>query len=386
MTHALAPSLRAILAAIVLAAPVPSLAQQQGEAPPPAVTVVTMAPQSLTLTATLPGRVRAAAEAEVRPQVNGIVTEQLFREGTMVSEGDVLFRIDPTTYEAAVAQARASVTAAEAQLRAAEREFTRVTELSNRGVSTQAAMDAATSARDTAKAQTEVAGAALRTAQIELAHTEVKARLSGRIGLSQTSPGALVTASQAAAMATIRRIDAVHVDVTQSAAEVLKRRRGGMSEDIDTAEVTLTLADGEPFEQTGLLTAAEPHVDELTGVVVLRIEFDNPDGLLLPGMYVQVEMPTARIENAFLVPQEGVSRDRRGNPQTLVVGPDDTVEARPLTLLQDKGAYWVVTEGISDGDRVIVSGLQRAAAGAKVTPQEREAPEASAQPAEPENE
>ncbi|MBR9763993.1 MAG: efflux RND transporter periplasmic adaptor subunit [Rhodobacteraceae bacterium] len=355
--------------AIVLAGSVQ--AQQGGGMPPPAVTVETMQPQSLTLTSTLPGRVRASAEAEVRPQVNGIITERLFREGSMVSEGDVLFRIDPTSYEAAVAQARASVSAAQAQLSAAERDYSRVTELNERGVATQAAMDTAVSARDTALAQVNVAEAALRAAQIQLDHSEVRARLSGRIGLSEASPGSLVTASQATALATIRKLDVVHVDVTQSAAEVLQRRRGA-GDGLDEAPVSLTLADGTAFEHTGLLTAAEPHVDEQTGVVVLRIEFVNPDMLLLPGMYVQVEMPTRQVDDAFLVPQEAVTRDRRGNPQTMVVGADGTVEVRPLTVLQDRGADWVVIEGLTAGDKVIVAGLQRAAPGAKVAPEERE--------------
>ncbi|MGI3171069.1 efflux RND transporter periplasmic adaptor subunit [Pseudooceanicola sp. C21-150M6] len=367
----LVPACTALLVALSLM-PRTARAQQAGSAPPPAVTVETLQPEALTLTATLPGRVRASAEAEVRPQVNGIITERLFREGSMVSEGDVLFRIDATSYEAAVAQARASVSSAQAQLRAADREFTRVNELSGRGVATQAAMDTAVSARDTALAQVDVAEAALRTAEIQLDHTEVRARLSGRIGLSEASPGSLVTASQATALTTIRKLDVVHVDVTQSAAELLQRRRSGGSDDLDAAEVTLTLADGSTFDQKGLLTAAEPHVDEQTGVVVLRIAFDNPDMLLLPGMYVQVEMPTARVDNAFLVPQEAVTRDRRGNPQTLVVGEDGKVAARPLTVLQDRGAHWVVTEGLAAGDRVIVAGLQRAAPGATVTAQERE--------------
>ena len=223
MAHPVQTPLRALLTlcAIVIAGAAPA---QQGAGAPPAVTVETMQPQALTLTSTLPGRVRASAQAEVRPQVNGIITERLFREGSMVSEGDVLFRIDPTSYEAAVAQARASVNAAQAQLSAADREFARVTELSDRGVATQAAMDNAVSVRDTALAQADVAEAALRAAEIQLAHTEVRARLSGRIGLSEASPGSLVTASQATPLATIRKLDVVHVDVTQSAAEILRRR------------------------------------------------------------------------------------------------------------------------------------------------------------------
>ncbi|MWD28705.1 efflux RND transporter periplasmic adaptor subunit [Aquicoccus sp. SCR17] len=373
MAHVSSASARALVTALVLTLGAGALwAQQGGERPPAAVTVETLEPQSLTLTATLPGRVRASSEAEVRPQVNGIVTERLFREGSMVSEGDVLYRIDPTRYEAAVAQAQAQLTSAEAQLRAAERDFDRVSTLNERGVSTQQAMDTAASARDTASAQVDVAEAALRTARIELEHTDVRARLSGRIGLSEVSPGALVTASQAAPLATIRKLDTVHVDVTQSAAELLQWRRGAGHEGVQNAEVALTLADGSTYDQTGAMTAAEPHVDEQTGVVVLRIEFPNPEMLLLPGMYVQVEMPTTRVENAFLVPQEAVTRDRRGNPQTMVVGAENKVEMRPLTVMQDRGSDWVVTEGLTSGDRVIVAGLQGAAPAAVVSPQERE--------------
>ncbi|OWU85948.1 hemolysin D [Oceanicola sp. 22II-s10i] len=381
MARSVRTPVTAIMLAVAISLGGAATAQQAGQMPPPQVTVVTMQPQTITLSATLPGRVRASAEAEVRPQVNGIITERLFREGSMVAEGDVLYRIDPTTYEAAVAQAQASVSSAEAQLRAAEREFNRVNELRERGVATQQATDAAVSARDTALAQVDVANAALRTAQIQLEHSEVKARLSGRIGLSEVSPGSLVTAGQSVAMATIRKLDTVHVDVTQSAAELLQRRRGGSNGNLDDVEVSLTLADGSAYEQTGLLTAAEPHVDELTGVVVLRIEFPNPDMLLLPGMYVQVDMPTAMIENAYLVPQEAVTRDRRGNPQTMIVNAEGAVEVRALTVAQDSGANWVVTDGLTAGDRVIVAGLQRIAPGATVQPQER-TETAAAAPAE----
>ncbi|WP_158971402.1 efflux RND transporter periplasmic adaptor subunit [Chachezhania sediminis] len=358
-------------------------AQQAGSPPPPAVTVQTLQPQSLTVTSTLPGRVRASASAEVRPQVNGIVMERLFREGTMVNEGDVLYRIDPTTYQAAVAQAEASLTSAKAQHDAAIRDLKRIAELNERGVSSQQAADDATSARDIAAAQVAMAEAALKTAQVELDRTDIRARLSGRIGLSDITRGTLVTASQATPMTTIRKLDTVHVDVTQSAAEMLAWRRGTAVDEDMSEDVLLTLADGSIYPQKGKLTAAEPHVDEQTGVVVLRLTFENPDMLLLPGMYVQVEMPTAQVDNAFLVPQEGVSRDRRGNPIALVVDADNTVQQRELTILQDQGANWIVTEGISPGDRVIVSGLQRVAPGATVTPQERAAPQAAAADATP---
>ncbi|WP_253913220.1 efflux RND transporter periplasmic adaptor subunit [Pseudoruegeria sp. HB172150] len=341
--------------------------------PPTAVTVVTVQPETVTLATTLPGRVRASAQAEVRPQVNGIITERLFEEGTHVEAGDTLYRIDPTTYEAAVLQARALLRQAEAQLSAAEREFERISALSDRGVSSQQALDDALSGRDSAQAAVEVAKAQLQSAEIELNRTEIRARLTGRIGLSEASPGALVTASQATALTTIRNLDPVYVDVTQSAAELLAWRRGETARDLKDAnlEVSLTLADGSAFGHKGLLTAAEPHVDEQTGVVVLRMEFDNPNQLLLPGMYVQVEMPTTTMENVFLVPQEGVTRDRRGNAVAMLVNADNTVEERTLSVVTDQGATWVVSEGLNPGDRIIVEGLQKVRPGATVAPEER---------------
>ncbi len=361
----------AALAALLCLAAAGAVAQDAP--PPPAVSVETLEPQSVTLTSTLPGRVRASSEAEVRPQVNGIVVERLFEEGGLVQEGDILYRIDPSSYEAATAQARAAVAQAEATLRAAEREAERIQTLSERGVSSTATQDQAVSTRDAAAAALEVARAQLRTAEIELDRTELRARLSGRIGFSEVSQGALVTASQATPLATIRTLDPVHVDVTQSAADLLKWRRSAGPGAAGEAgrDVTLELADGSIYEETGQLGAAEPHVDEQTGVVVLRMTFGNPDGLLLPGMYVQVEMPTGTAENVFLVPQEGVTRDRRGNPTALVVNAENVVEERALTIVQDRGSDWIVSDGLAPGDRVIVSGLQSAAPGATVAAEER---------------
>ncbi|ETX27930.1 efflux RND transporter periplasmic adaptor subunit [Roseivivax isoporae] len=364
----------ALAASCALASP--SLAQGQGgEAPPPAVEVVEVAPETVTLTATLPGRVAALDEAEVRPQVAGIIVERLFREGGRVEAGDVLYRIDPATYEASLAEARASVAQAEAQLNAAVKEAERLQALQSRNIASQQALEDAVAARDSAEAALQLAEARRAQAEIELDRTNVTARLSGEIGFSMTSPGALVTTGQAEPLATIRNIDRVYVDVTQSAAEMLRWRRGqAMSDlggDADAREVRLRLADGAYYEETGTLTAAEPYVDPQTGVVVLRMSFDNPEKLLLPGMYVQVEMPTATEDGVFLVPQEGVVRDRRGNPQAMVVTAGDTVEARPLEILQNQGSHWVVTDGLSDGDRVVVAGFQRISPGATVTPQLR---------------
>lgn len=347
---------------------------QQAQGPTP-VTVVTLAPQDVTLTSLLPGRVAASAEAEVRPQVNGIITERLFEEGADVTIGDPLYQIDEATYEATVRQSRAGVAQAAAQLRAAEREARRLVELQSRNVASEQALDEATSTRDAAAAGLELAEAQLNSAEIELSRTTIRARLSGRIGLSLTSQGALVTASQAQPLTVIRNINPVYVDVTQSAADLLRWRRGETERELEDADATvrLKLADGSDYSETGQLKAAEPNVNPQTGVVTLRMQFDNPDLLLLPGMYVQVDMPVEVARDVYLVPQEGVVRDRRGRPLAWVVNGDGVIEERALNIIQDRGNAWVVDEGLNPGDRVMVAGFQKTAPGATVTPEERAA-------------
>ncbi|WP_026155407.1 efflux RND transporter periplasmic adaptor subunit [Paracoccus sp. N5] len=364
--------------------PALALAQDPGQQPPTPVTVVTLHAQDVPLTTTLPGRVTASAEAEVRPQVNGIVTERLFDEGSHVKVGDPLFRIDATSYQAAVAQAEAAVAQARAQAENARREAERVGALRDRRVASESSTDSAIAARDAAEAAVKVAEAQLQTANIELERTTIRAELDGEIGLAQTSQGALVTASQATPLAVIRKLDPVHVDVTQSAAEVIRFRRtmAAQNEGAEHAEqkVTLRLADGTEFDQEGTLTAAEPYVNETTGVVTLRLAFANPDRTLLPGMYVQAVVQQATAKDVVLAPQEGVSRDRRGQPIALVVNAQDVVEQRQLTVLQDHGNQWVVSEGLDDGDRIVVEGVQKIAPGMTVAPEERK--EAAAAPAE----
>lgn len=340
---------------------------------PVAITVVTVSPEDVTLTSLLPGRVAASAEAEVRPQVNGIVTARLFDEGADVLEDAPLYQIDTATYEAAVRQARATVAQATAELRAADREATRLTELRSRNVASQQALDEAESARDSAEAGVELAEAQLNSAQIELSRTTIRARLSGRIGLSQTSQGALVTASQAQPLAVIRTIDPVYVDVTQSAADLLRWRRGETEAELEGADATvrLILADGSDYSETGQLKAAEPNVDPQTGVVTLRMQFDNPEMLLLPGMYVQVDMPVEVAEAVFLVPQENVIRDRRGQPSVWVVNGENVIEERAIEIVQDQGNQWVVDSGLDSGERIVVEGFQKTGPGATVTPENR---------------
>lgn len=345
------------------------------DAPPVPVTVVTLEKRDVTLTATLPGRVVASGVAEVRPQVNGIIIERLFTEGAAVEPGDALYRIDPAAYEARFAAAEAQVAQAEARLRATEREATRMRELIERSVASVQSQDEAIAERDSAAAALAVAKADLTAAQIELDRTTVRAMLGGVIGRSLTTQGALVTDGQTQPLAVIRKLDPVLVDVTQSAAEIIEWKRGLTNERLQDAEptVTLTLADGRIYEHTGLLTAAEPNVNEQTGVVTLRLSFPNPDQLLLPGMYAQVEMPQAVARGVVLAPQEGVAYDRRGRPTALVVNAEDVVELRELTVVQALGSDWVVSDGLDSGDRIIVEGLQKVRPGAKAAPDERAA-------------
>ena len=363
-----------LLAGLAVTAFQPSAALAQQERPPSAVTVVTLHKQAVTVTARLPGRVVASGVAEVRPQVNGIIIERLFEEGSRVREGDVLYRIDPATYEAQVAAAEAAVSQARVAFDAAKRDAERISALSSRNVVSEQSVDDAVSKRETAAAAVQVAEAQLLAARINLDRTTIRAQLSGSIGRTLTTQGALVTAGQSEPLSVIRKLDPVYVDVTQSAAELIRWRRNGARQEGSTT-VRLTLADRQTYEHTGELTAAEPHVDEQTGVVLLRLEFPNPDELLLPGMYVQVEMPQGVVEDIILAPQGAVSRDRRGNPVAMVVNAENIVEQRELTVLGDRGADWIVSDGLEEGDRLIVEGFQKIGVGAPVQPEEKPAEE-----------
>lgn len=362
----------------VFAALAPLYVIAQTTPPPAAVTVVTLQAQDVALSTNLPGRVVALGVAEVRPQVSGIITEQMFVEGGAVKEGDPMYRIDDAIYAAQVQMSRASVEQARVALTNAERDEKRNAALFVRNVVSQTAVDDAKAVRDEAGAALAVAQAQLKSSEINHEHTTVRAPLSGVAGRALTTRGALATAAQADPLAVIRQIDAVFVDVTASAADVVRRRRAASvsgseaSEDLDTA-VTLTLADGLPYEQAGAVLALEPQVDALTGVSVLRLKFPNPDGILLPGMYVNATLPSGTAKAAILAPQEGVSRDRRGAPTALVVNAENTVELRNLTVLGTRDNNWIVTDGLEAGDQLIVAGLQKTAPGAVVSPQERAA-------------
>jgi membrane fusion protein (multidrug efflux system) len=382
--RAAAPGLVRFVAAALLTTAATVAAAQPGpggEGGPVPVTVVTLEAADVTLTSMLPGRVVASGVAEVRPQVDGIITARLFEEGADVELGDPLYEIDAASYRAAVAAAEAAVAQAEARLRAAEREAARVRRLIERNVASEQNLDEAIADRDAAAAALEVAKADRLAAEIDLERTTIKAPLSGVIGRSLTTQGALVTDGQAEPLAVIRTIDPVLVDVTQSAAEIIAWRRGLMAERLEDAapEVALSLADGSVYGETGLLTAAEPYVHETTGVVTLRLEFPNPDRLLLPGMYVQVRMPQGVARDVVLAPQEGVTRDRRGRPIALVVGANGVVEERVLEVVEAREDDWIVRDGLAAGDKLIVEGLQKVRPGAEAAPEERASTDAVAE-------
>lgn len=326
---------------------------QEASAPPaqqaPEVGVVTLQAQPFTLTSELPGRTSAYRIAEVRPQVGGIIQKRLFAEGSEVKAGQQLYQIDPATYQAAFKSAQASQLSASAL---AERYKLLV---ADQAVSKQA--------YDEARAASLQAEAALEQARIDLRYTKVLAPIGGRIGRSAASEGALVSNGQADALATIQQLDPIYVDLTQSSKELLRLRRdlaSGQLQKADSggARVALKLEDGSRYGHEGTLEFSEVAVDEGTGSVTLRAVFPNPDHLLLPGMFVHAELLSGVRQDAILAPQQGVTRNQRGEPTAMVVGADDKVELRVLKAERSAGNLWLVEDGLHAGDRLITEGLQ----------------------------
>ena len=353
--------------------------------PPPEVGVVTVKTEPTPIRTQLPGRAVASITSEVRPQVTGIIRSVPFKEGASVRAGQILYEIDDAPFRAAVAQAAAGLQSAEATVLSTKARAERFGLLvRNGGVSKQDADDAEAAYRQ-AVANVGQARANLQSAQINLDYTKVKAPISGRIGRTFFTQGALVTAGQAQALSSIQTLDPIFVDITQSSADMLRLTRALSSGGAVPTEapVTLTLPDGSDYGRGGTLEFSEPVVDTQTGSVTLRATFPNPDALLLPGMYVQANVTEAINPNAILVPQQAVSRNQRGQPVALVVGPDNKVEERVVETRQTVGDRWVVTSGLSAGERVIVEGSQRARAGAVVNPVEAETPPTVAGPPAP---
>lgn len=335
-------------------------AQAQGQGPASVGVIVAQA-EAVTLTTELQGRTSAVLVSEVRPQVGGIIKSRNFVEGGMVRAGQLLYQIDPATYQAAYDSARAGLAQAEAARDAARLKAERFGALAATGAVSKQDNDDAQSAFKQAQANVAFQKAAVDAARINLNFTRVTAPISGRIGKSAVTPGALVTASQAAPLATVQKLDAVYVDLSQSSTDLLKLRArlaNGQLDQAGTAAVTLILEDGSEYPLEGRLAFSDVTVDPGTGSIGLRAVFPNPQGTLLPGMYVRARLASAVADQAILVPQIAVNRDPKGAASVMIVGPDGKVQVRPVVADQTKGDKWVVTSGLKPGDKVIVEGLQ----------------------------
>ena len=344
-------------------------------AAPTAVGTVRMATERYAASTELPGRVSAFLQAEIRPQVSGIVQKRLFTEGALVKAGQPLYQIDPASYEAVQASARAALAKAQAQARTAEVNARRSAELVKiDAISRQAAEESQAAAAQSAS-DVAVARAALQSATINQEYTRIRAPIAGRTGLSSVTAGALVTANQTAPLTTVQQLDPVYVDVTQSSTELLQLRRdlaegrferAGSS---DAARVRITLEDGSAYALPGRLQFSGLTVNPGTGAVLLRAVVPNPDGVLLPGMYVQAQLTTGVAQEALLVPQQAVTRDIAGQPSVLLVNAERKVERRAIAVDRAVGSRWLVTDGLAPGDEVIVDGFQRIKVGDLVAPQ-----------------
>lgn len=332
------------------------------------VGVVTLAAQALTLSTELAGRTSAYMIAQIRPQVGGIVHKRAFEEGAVVKAGDLLYQIDPASYQAAFASAQASVARAESTLNAARLKAQRQSELlAIEAVSKQDDEDAQVS-RQQAQADLRSAQAALESARINLGHTRITAPISGRVEVSSVTPGALLTANQEAVLTTVQQLDPIYVDIPQSSTEVLQLKQAlanGKLKRVGDNEVRirLQLEDGTTYPHEGRLQVSGVTVNTDTGAITLRALVPNPQRLLMPGMYVRARLDQGVDPQALLVPQQGISRDARGQAVALVVLSDGKVEQRGVTVAESIGNNWRVTEGLAAGERVIVEGSSKVQAG-----------------------
>jgi membrane fusion protein (multidrug efflux system) len=338
--------------------------------PPPAVTVQTLQTESVTLTRELPGRTRPSLVAEVRPQVTGIVARRLFEEGAEVEAGQPLYQLDDATYQADVNTAKAQLHRAEATLKSARLTAARAASLAKINAVSDQEHEDATAALAEAEADVGAARAALDAARVTLGYAHITAPISGRVGRSSVTQGALVTANQAEPLATLQQLDPMYIDVTQSSKELLELRQhisAGRVQPVDDLPVTILLEDGTPYEHQGKLAFSEVTVDPSTGSFVLRVVVDNPDRMLLPGMYVRALVGNAVRPDAILVPQQAVARDPKGQATVMVVNGESKIEQRPIEVSRTVGDRWLVENGLAAGDRVVVEGLQKASPGATVT-------------------
>jgi membrane fusion protein, multidrug efflux system len=341
-------------------------------APTVEVSVITARPENLPIINELPGRIAPTRIAEVRPRVSGIIVERVFEQGSLVDEGDVLYRIDPAPFRVQVESAEATLQRAEARQIHARQQADRQSELRERNVASAQAYDDALAELAQADADVASARAGLAAAQLDLQYSEVRAPISGRIGRALITEGALVSTNSPENLATVQQLDPIYADFTQSANELLQLRRdlnvGAMtSADPGEATVHLLFDDGTPYPHPGRLMFSEATVDATTGQVILRGEFPNPDGDLLPGMYVRVQIEQGMQQDAIAVPQQAVQRDTGGRAQVYVVKEDGTAELRTVRAGRTMGDRWVIEDGLSPGERIVVEGFQKIRPGAQVS-------------------
>jgi len=340
-------------------------------APPPEVVTLTVAPEKVVLTTELPGRTSPFLIAEIRPQVNGLIQKRLFTEGSDVTAGQALYQIDPAPFLAVFDNARAMLTRAEANLPAVRSRTKRALELLAAKAVSQQEGDDATAALKQAEAEIQGWKATVETARINLGYTKITAPIAGRIGKSSVTDGAIVTAYQPVVLATIQQLDPIYVDVPQSTADLLRLQRrladGRLTRDGNGQNVVqLILEDGTKYPLDGTLQFRDISVDPSTATVTLRMVFPNPNGVLLPGMFVRTVVKEGVNDKAILIPQQAVMRDPKGNPMALIVNAAGTVEPRMLTLDRAIGDKWLVNSGLAPGERVIVEGLLKARPGTPV--------------------
>ncbi len=341
--------------------------QQAGPMGPPEVSFLAVKEERVSLTTELPGRTNAMATAEVRPQVGGLIKKRLYPEGGLVKAGQTLYQIEPASYEASLASARAVQARAEATLGTVRMKAGRYADLVKTNAVSRQDNDDAQASLKQAEAEVAAAKAAVETARINLAYTKVTAPISGRIGRSSVTEGALVTANQPQALATIQQMGSMYVDITQSSADLLKlKQRRLAGKGAGQAPVSLILEDGTPYPHKGTLKFTEVTVDQSTGSVTLRAVFPNPNQMLLPGMFVRALIQEGIQEKGILVPQRGLSRNPKGDATVLVVGAEEKVEVRVVKTDRTVGENWLVTAGLKPGDRVILEGVQRARPGTPV--------------------
>ncbi|EED9435757.1 TPA_asm: multidrug efflux RND transporter periplasmic adaptor subunit AcrA [Salmonella enterica subsp. enterica serovar Abortusovis] len=347
---------------------------QQGGQQMPEVGVVTLKTEPLQITTELPGRTVAYRIAEVRPQVSGIILKRNFVEGSDIEAGVSLYQIDPATYQATYDSAKGDLAKAQAAANIAELTVKRYQKLLGTQYISKQEYDQALADAQQATAAVVAAKAAVETARINLAYTKVTSPISGRIGKSSVTEGALVQNGQASALATVQQLDPIYVDVTQSSNDFLRLKQelanGSLKQENGKAKVDLVTSDGIKFPQSGTLEFSDVTVDQTTGSITLRSIFPNPDHTLLPGMFVRARLQEGTKPTALLVPQQGVTRTPRGDATVLVVGADNKVETRQIVASQAIGDKWLVTDGLKAGDRVVVSGLQKVRPGAQVKVQE----------------